>query len=381
MIKFMRIGIDARLLEREMTGIGRVVAGILNHIRLLDKDNEYFLFSFCELENYRKKGFKVIATGEKKLIPSKIYSSIWLNFVLPRYIKKNKIDLFFFPTALVPKVNLKCKTVILLGDVFHKVDKRYHPFLYRKYLDLFLNSSIKKSDLILTISQNSKKDIINFYNTPEEKIKVVYLAADENFKPRSLALDQREHLIKKYNLPSNFVLYVGNIDFRKNIDAIIEVADILVNKKKKDIYFVLACGTSFRYKSVIKRSQKIKKGHLIFLTHAESKDTPFMYNLADIFFFPSFYEGFGLTPLEAMQSGVPVITSNTSSLPEVVGEGGIMREPNDYEGFADDILRLLEDKDFYDKMRRQGIEQAKNFSWENTTKEIIKLFNQTYETQ
>jgi glycosyltransferase involved in cell wall biosynthesis len=372
----MRIGIDARLLEREMTGIGRVVVGILNYIHSLDKDNEYFLFSFGDLENYRQKGFKVIPTGQNKLIPSKIYSPIWLNFVLPHYIKKNNIDLFFFPSALIPKVNLKCKALILLGDVFHKVDKRYHPFLYRKYLDLFLSSSIKKSDLILTISQNSKKDIINFYNIPEEKIKVIYLAADENFKPRLLTIEQREYLIKKYNLPSNFVLYVGNIDFRKNIDAIIEVADILVNKKKKDIYFVLAGGASFRYKSVIKRSKKIKKGHIIFLNKVDSKDIPFIYNLAKIFFFPSFYEGFGLTPLEAMQSGLPVVASDTSSLPEVIGKAGLMHDPRDYEGFAKDIMKLLGDKDFYDKIREQGIEQAKNFSWEKTTKEIVKIFNQ-----
>jgi glycosyltransferase involved in cell wall biosynthesis len=374
----MKIGIDARLLEREMTGIGRVVAGILNHICSLDKDNEYFLFSFGDLENYRKKGFTVIPTGRNKLIPPKIYSPIWLNFVLPRYIKKNNIDLFFFSSTLIPQVNLKCKTVILLGDVFHKIDKRYHPFLYRKYLDLFLDSSIKKSDLILTISQNSKKDIINFYNVAEDKIKVIYLAADENFKPRSLTSDQRERLIKKYNLPSKFVLYVGNIDFRKNINAIIEVADILVNKKRKDIYFVLVPGSSRRDRAIIKKSQKIKKGHIIFLNNIEREDVHFMYNLADVFFFPSFYEGFGLPPLEAMQSGVPVITSNTSSLPEVVGERGIMREPNDYEGFANDILKLLEDKNFYQEMRNKEIEQAKKFSWEKTTKEIIEIFKEAY---
>jgi glycosyltransferase involved in cell wall biosynthesis len=375
----MRIGIDARLLEREMTGIGRILTGILNHICSLDKDNEYFLFSFGDLENYRKKGFTVIPTGRNKLIPPKIYSPIWLNFVLPRYIKKNNIDLFFFPSALIPQVNLKCKTVILLGDVFHKIDKRYHPFLYRKYLDLFLDSSIKKSDLILTISQNSKKDIINFYNVAENKIKVIYLAADENFKPRSLTSDQRERLIKKYNLPSKFVLYVGNIDFRKNINVIIEVADILVNKKKKDIYFVLVPGSSRQDRAIIKKSQKIKKGHIVFLNNIEREDVHLMYNLADVFFFPSFYEGFGLPILEALQSGLPVVASNTSSLPEVIGNGGIMCNPKDYDAFVESMIKLLENKDFYDEMKIRGIEQAKKFSWEKTTEEIIEVFNQIYE--
>ena len=375
----MRIGIDARLLEREMTGIGRILREILNRIPALDKNNEYFLFSFGNLENYKKKGFKVVSTGRNKLIPLKIYSPIWLNFILPRYIKKNNIDLFFFPAALVPKVNLKCKTVILLGDVFHKVNKRYHPFLYRKYLDLFLNSSIKKSDLIITISNHSKKDIINLYNPPEEKIKVIYLAADENFTPRSLTLDQRERLIKKYNLPSNFILYIGIIDFRKNINAIIKTADILVNREKKDVYFVLIGRPALDYKNIIKKSQKIKAGHIIFLD-VESKDIPFIYNLANVFFFPSFYEGFGLPPLEAMQSGTPVVASNASSLPEVIGEGGgLMREPDDYQGFANDILKLSEDKNFYQKIKEKGVEQAKKFSWLKTTEEIIEVFNQIYE--
>jgi len=375
----MRIGIDARLLEREMTGIGRFLIGFLDSVPKLDTENEYFLFSFGNLENYKKRGFKIIQTRRNKLIPSKIYSPIWLNFILPHYIGKNNIDLFFFPSAITPQVNLKCKTIILLCDVFHKVNEKYHPFLYRKYLDLFLNSSIKKSDLILTISQNSKKDIINFYNVPEEKIKVIYLAADGKFRPRLLSINQRNSLIRKYNLPQKFILYVGIIDFRKNIDAIIEVADILVNRKKKDIYFILVPGLGGRDEPFIKKSQKIKKGHIIFLNNVERKDIPIMYNLADIFFFPSLYEGFGLSPLEAMQSGLPVITSNTSSLPEVVGKAGIMREPNDYEGFSSDIIKLLEDKKFYNKVKKQGLKQAKKFSWQKTTEEIVKLFNRIYE--
>lgn len=375
----MRIGIDARLLEREMTGVGRVVVGILDHIHSLDKNNEYFLFSFGDLENYKKKGFTTVSTGRNKLIPSKIYSPLWLNFILPRYIKKNNIDLFFFPSALVSKVNLKCKTVILLGDVFHKVNKKYHPFLYRKYLDLFLNSSIKRSDFIITISNHSKRDIINFYNIPEDKIRVIYLAADENFKPRSFTSEQRERLIKKYNLPSKFVLYVGNIDFRKNINAILKVAEIFANREKRDIYFILVSGPSRRYMTIInKKKQKIKKDNIIILNDIEREDLPLMYNLADVFFFPSFYEGFGLPVLEAIQSGLPVVASNSSSLPEVIGEGGIMCNPKDYDAFAKNIIKLLENKNFREEMKKKGIQQAKNFNWERTTKEVVNLFNQIH---
>ena len=377
----MRIGIDTRLLERERTGISRILEGILNHTLSLDKNNEYFLFSYGNLEGYKKKGFKIISTGQNKLIPRKIYSLIWLNFILPDYIKKNNIDLFFFPGSLVPIVNLKCKKVILLCDIFHKINKKYHPFFYRKYLDLFLNISIKKSNLILTISENSKRDIINFYKVSEGKIKTVYLAAGKEFRPRLLTSEQKEYLIKKYSLPPSFILYIGVIDFRKNINAIIKTADILINIGNKDIYFVLIGRLALKHKKIIRESQKIKKGHIIFLNDIEKKDIPLFYNLANIFFFPSFYEGFGLPPLEAMQSGTPVIASNASSLPEIVGEGGMMREPNDYQGFSNDILKLLENRNFYESMVEKGIEQAKKFSWGKTTEEIIKVFNQTYESK
>jgi glycosyltransferase involved in cell wall biosynthesis len=158
----------------------------------------------------------------------------------------------------------------------------------------------------------------------------------------------------------------------------------LVNREKKDVYFVLIGRPALDYKNIIKKSQKIREGHIIFLD-AESKDIPFIYNLANVFFFPSFYEGFGLSPLEAMQSGTPVVASNASSLPEVIGEegggGGLMREPNDYQGFANDILKLSEDKNFYQEIREKGVEQAKNFSWRKTTEEIIEVFNQIYETE
>jgi len=377
----MRIGIDTRLLERERTGIGRVLEGILSHIISLDKNNEYFLFSYGSLKNYQEKGFKIVSTGRNKLIPLKVYSPIWLNFILPGYIKKNNIDLFFFPSSLIPMVRLKCKKIILLCDIFHKINKKYHPFLYRKYLDLFLNISIKKSNLILTISKNSKKDIINLYKVLKEKIKIIYLAAGEEFRTRPLTSEQKEYLIKKYNLPPNFILYIGIIDFRKNIDAIIKTADILINRDKKDIYFVLIGRLALKHKEIIRESREIKKGHIIFLDVIERKDIPLFYNLANVFFFPSFYEGFGLPPLEAMQSGTPVITSNTSSLPEVIGESGLMNEPNDFQGFADNILKLSDNRNFYENMVKKGIEQAKKFSWAKATEEIIKVFNQIYESE
>ena len=370
----MRVGIDARLLEKKMTGVGRYLFNILKHIPKVDTENDYFLFSYGGLPQWENAAIKSVSTFRfaPKGVFQKIISPVWLNFVLPKYLEKYKINLFFSPNHFLPLKKLKSKSIIVVHDVFHKVHPNFHPFYYRKYVDFFLPRSMKNSDLIITISESSKKDIIKFYKVPETKIKVIYEAASETFRPRNLTLEQKEKIKAKYHLPDRFILYTGVIEERKNIEGIIKIADLLKDKTKTPILLFGRIGHHGKkyLKEIRKRTNIQYKGFV------EGKDLPYIYNLAAIFLFPSFYEGFGLPVLEAMQSGLPVVTSNTSSLPEILGEEGIMHNPKDYEGFARGIIKLLDNKDFYDKIKKQGIRQAQNFSWQKTTREVVKIFNQ-----
>lgn len=369
----MRIGIDARLLERKMTGVGRYLLNILRYISEYDNQNDYFLFSYGKLSQYEKGKIKSVSTLNftPQGVFQKLISPFWLNFVLPKCLEKYKIDLFFSPNHFLPFKKIKAKSIIVIHDVFHKVDKKFHPFYYRVYVDFFLPRAIRNSNLIITISDCSKKDIIKFYNVPEAKIKVIYEAADDIFRPQNLIPEQKEELERKYNLPEKFILYTGVLEERKNIEGVIKIADLLKDKTETPILLFGKIGHGG--KKYLRELQK--RENIQYKGFVKSKDLPYLYNLATIFLFPSFYEGFGLPVLEAMQSGLPVVASNASSLPEVIGEGGIMHNPKDYEGFATDIIKLLEDKDFYDKMREKGIERAKNFNWGKTTKEIVETFN------
>jgi glycosyltransferase involved in cell wall biosynthesis len=329
------------------------------------------------LPQYEKERIKSIPT--LKFIPQGIFqkaiSPFWLNFVLPKYLEKHNIDLFFSPNHFLPLKKIRPKSIVVIHDVFHKIDKNFHPLYYRKYADFLLARAVKNSELIVTVSESSKKDIIRFYNAPEEKVKVVYEAADEIFQPRNLSEFEKIKLREKYNLPEKFILYIGVLEERKNIDGIIKIADLIKDKTETPIFLFGRIGhKGNQYIKEIKKRRNIQyKGFV------ENQDLPYVYNLATIFLFPSFYEGFGLPVLEAMQSGVPVLTTNTSSLPEVVGNGGLMHNPKDYDGFAKDIMKLLEDKDFYDRLKNKGLEQAKKFNWKKTTKDIVNLFNQIYE--
>ena len=165
----MNIGIDARILERKMTGIGRYLNSLLKEIPVVDKENNYFLFTY---ENLRiENTFYINITTGKSFIPQKLFAPIWINLIIPKFLKKNKIDLFFSINQLTPlRKSSTTKYILVLHDVIYKVDKTFHPFIYRKYLQFFTYFSIRKSDLIITVSNYSKQDILKHYKIDGQKI-------------------------------------------------------------------------------------------------------------------------------------------------------------------------------------------------------------------
>lgn len=366
----MNIGIDARLLERRMTGIGRFLETFLKVLPTIDNENKYFLFSYEELtiNNY----FKVIKTV-KNFLPQKVFSPIWINMILPRFLKKYKIDIFFSINQLIPLIKIKnIKYILVLHDVIYKVDKTFHPFIYRKYLQFFTYFSVKNSDLIITVSEFSKKDILKYYKLNERKIKIIYEAADREFKILNLSEKQKKDLRKKFNFPQQVVLYVGMVENRKNITAILKIADEIYTKRQ-DIKFVIIGKKGYGAEKLFNEIKKRK--NIIYLENIDDKELKEIYNISSVFLFPSFYEGFGFPPLEAMQSGLPVVASNTTSLKEIINSGGLLNDPNDIKSFSKDILKLIENKNFYNEVRSKGIERAKNFNINKTVKETVDLFN------
>jgi len=369
----MKIGIDARLLERNMTGIGRYLENVVKNIYSFDKKNEYVLFTYKKFPKFKETNVQNVSTmdiGASSMV-TKIKSALWLHLVLPFFLKKEKIDIFFSPNTLLPFFKTTKKNVVTVHDVFHLVNPKFHSFFYRVYVSLFLSRSVKSADLVFTVSNASKKDIVNFLKIKEEKIVVAYLAADSRFIPRSLSLEDRHFYTEKYKLPDRFVLYLGVLEERKNIEGIIKIADELLGKT--DIPIVLAGKVGHGGEKYLKEIEKRK--NIFYCGFFDDVDLPYIYNIADIFLFPSYYEGFGLPPLEAMKSGVPVITSNTSSLPEVVGEGGILLDPNDHKSFVKAIMLLQFNPRERTRLIEEGIKQAEKFDFMRTARMTIEALN------
>lgn len=367
----MNIGIDARLLERKITGIGRFLIILLENFPLYDKKNTYYLFTYDKVE-FRSDFYKNIPTI-KSFIPQKIFSPIWCNFILPVFLKKHKIDILFSVNQVVPLIKIKsCKYISVVHDVIYKADPSFLPFIYRKYLQSFAYFSVKVSDMIITVSEYSKSDILKHYKINPEKIKVVLQSANKLFQPKLLTEGEKQAFKKKFGLKKEVVLYVGMIENRKNVQTILKVADLFVDKRKELIFVLIG---KIGYGGAKIKKEISKRDNVIHLMNIDDETLNNFYNTSDVFLFPSLYEGFGYPPLEAMQCGLPVIASDNTSLKEIIADGGILCNPNDFMKIFDEINKLLDDENFREIMKRAGIERAKNFTLEKSVVQIVELFN------
>ena len=275
----------------------------------------------------------------------------------------------FYPGNLITTVH----------DICHVAMRQFFPgALKHIYSDQFLRMVLRKSDFVITVSNFSKSEIINYFNIPEEKIRVIYNGVNPMFRP--IGQEQRNAVLKKYNLPSEFLLYIGNVKPHKNITGLIE-SYIMALKQNSSLPALVISG---RYNQLITATPNLRKllaskeieSKIIFAGYLPTVDLPAIYSQALIFLFPSFYEGFGLPNLEAMACGTPVITSNCSSIPEVVENSAILIDPYNSEMIADAILNLAGNTELQQTYRERGLRQAQKFSWNKSACKHVAVYNQ-----
>jgi glycosyltransferase involved in cell wall biosynthesis len=367
----MKIGIDARLLSTKIRGTSRYLSNVIKYIPQFDQRNQYYIFQYEDIPQNQK--FYSYISIKRSVLPRQIYEHYWLNFILPNLLSDLEIKIFFTPYVFVPFIKRNWKNVIAIHDSLTKVCKEYYTFHYRKYMDLLVPPSVKRSDAIVTVSKSAMNDIIKYYDVKKEKIQYLHLWTDDKYHPIDVSNDEKQFILNKYNLPDKFIFFVSVLEERKNIDGIIKISDLLF-QRGIDIKFVLVGREGYGYDK-ISNEIKIRDNRIIHLKEVDEQDLVLLYNIATIFLFPSHYEGFGLPPLEAMKCGLPVITSNNSSLPEVVGNGGLLGNSDDYNFFANNIIELLRNQNLYSLMKTKAIEQSKKFTPERHITELVNIFN------
>ena len=234
---------------------------------------------------------------------------------------------------------------------------------------------------IIAVSENTKQDIIELCGVSPEKIKVIYSGIGRQYRKinNNAGGQNFTSVQKKYNLPKKFILYLGTLEPRKNVEGVIQAYNELriKNRELADVKLVIAGGSGWKVKNIFKEWGKSKyKDDIKFLGYVGADDKAYLYNLAALFVYPSFYEGFGFPPLEAMACGVPVVCSTVSSLPEVAGEAAIMADPYNITEIATAMELILTSYDLRNNLIRKGLEQAGRFSWKKSAEKYLEVFKE-----
>jgi glycosyltransferase involved in cell wall biosynthesis len=364
----VKVAIDARKLHD--FGIGTYIRNLLRQLARLDSSTEYILL--CgrgDLDAAAQLGpnFRTV------LEPSPNYS-IREQFHVPWVLLRERPDVFHAPHYILPPA-VRCRSLVTIHDTIHLEFPQYLPNrLAYGYARASMWSAAHRSARILTVSEASKRDILKFFNVPPEKVVVVYNAIDERFSCEPLPEDVAR-VRARFQLDQRFVLYVGNIKPHKNVERLIEAFQALRRRDLNDIK-LLIIGDEISSFPALRRAvhrHKLHK-HVRFLGYLPDETLAILYRLASVFVFPSLYEGFGLPPLEAMASGTPVVTSNVSSLPEIVGDAAILVDPYSVDAIEDGMRRVLTDPILAADMRRKGLLRARQFSWQQSVAKTLAIY-------
>lgn len=367
----MNIGIDIRASKwYRGTGIGTYTYQLINAINNLKSNDKFTLFSDNSLIDIKfNHNFKI------DIIPSKETNNFWDNVKTPPQLKCNTLDIYHSPqNGIGLPLEHNVPFVITLHDT---IPLHMPETVGDNYLKLFNNqmsSIIKRCDGIITVSEFSRQDIAKDFGFPKEKIYVTYLASEPIYRPLNKNICN-EILKKYYSIPNNYILYVGGFSPRKNICGLIEAFSIVEKKLPKDMKLVIAGNKGKSYQIYKTLSEKLNISEkVLFPGFIPMEHMPYLYNGAKLLVYPSFYEGFGLPPIEAMSCGIPVIASNVTSIPEILGDSALLCSPNDISDLSDKILMCTYDENIRNKLIKSGFDKSNSLTWNETAKNTISSY-------
>jgi len=363
----MLIAIDASTISTQ-GGPRTYVLGLLDALFSLDRENEYLVFYNDPIHLGRfPLAREIVLPGKNPL------ARLWREHVLlPLTCRRERVDLLHCPKSAIPFFS-PCPTVVTLHDLIPLRHPETEKLVAQLYWRLQIPIAARRSNFIITDSEHARQEIMADFQVAPERIKAVMLG----FNPDML--EQREStdaaaIRLKYGLPDAYILYVGTIQPRKNIDTMIKAYHRLTKQRNMPMLVIVGRKGWLYDKLFALIAELGLTEKILFTGFVPDEELPYIYDGATVFIYLSFFEGFGLPPLEAMACGIPVVTSDTTSLPEVVGEAGIAVPPADIERVMAAIVRLLDDPGHAAILGKRGRERAKLFSWEAAARETLEIY-------
>ncbi len=361
----MRICIDAR--SPGYAGILNYASCLLRSLGEIDQTNEYIIVSDHE-------GQWPLPGAEETIVPSNnpLRWTIWSNTQFAKILEAKKVDVYHSLKHITAFRGKSKKTVTFHSARFFLFPEHYKWYDFA-YWRMMYPIAAKKYDCVITVSEAERANYAKYIGVPEKKFRVIHLAADTRFHiiENDRKLQETKHT---FNLPDRFILFVGRLLPVKNLENIIKAYHLAKKRKKLEHKLVLVGKASWHSKTLQSLVCELGLHHDVVFTGPIFDELPCVYNLADLFVFPSYYEAFPAVPLEAMACGVPVITARAGGLPEVVGDAAILVSPTNVDELADAMIQVLSSNELRASMAQKGLERPRLFSWERCAREHLQVY-------
>ena len=375
----MKIGFDAKRAYQNFTGLGNYSRDLIENLIKDFPNNQYVLFSPKDSENPRLN-FLSQHENISSVFPenkiNKTFQGLWRTINMEKSIIKNEIDIYHGLSNEIPRIrNKNIPYVVTVHDLIFKRYPRNYRTIDRKIYNIKYKYAVKHSDLTIAISEQTKKDIVEFYNISPDKIKVVYQTCHKNFRKDYLP-ESLTSIKEKFNLPNEFLLNVGTIETRKNLIAVIHAMNIM----KIDIPLVVV-GKKTAYMNFLKiqiKKLNFNTNKIIFLEDVSINDLPVIYKLSSLFVYPSIFEGFGIPILESLYCKTPVISSNGSCFSEAGGPFSKYVNPENQEEFAFQIEECLTNENLRSEMIKMGFKHAQKFNPKELSKNLFDVYQSLF---
>ena len=380
----MKIGLSGYYLSNPTSGYGRSISYLLPALAKIDKENHYIIFTSENIEAKLPANFEIEVVPLKVGFWSESFARFrWDHFQVPKAAFKAGVDMLHYPYPTLPFPKQKFPLVVSINKIIRWKFKEYRKGFLTKIRQFFKEISFKRAANIIVPSIATKMDIINTFHISNDKIDIIPYGKNPIFK-KGITAGEGEMIKKRYNLKTPFIFYVGSFDFRKNLKRLIRSFASVV-RKRPELNLIIAGGIStvvspfvFSFDDMaLYASEHGISDEVHFIRLVPTKDLWVLYNLASAFIYPSLYEGFATAVIEAMSCGCPVVTSNTSCLPEIVGDAGLLVDPYNEASLAAAIEKSVSDYNLRRNLIIKGQKRAEIFSWEQTAKDTLKIYQKT----
>ncbi|MBA2679278.1 MAG: glycosyltransferase family 4 protein [Ktedonobacteraceae bacterium] len=375
----MKIGINGMFFQFPASGSGQYLSHLLNAIAEIDKKNDYTLFGPGPVENNSTYPYEIARVPGFATRNENIEKVMWEQFTGPAAVHKAGMDLFHVP-YFAPPLLPRTPTIVTIHDVIPLRLPAYQPNgRVKAYMNLVARAAWRAS-MIITVSEHAKQDIIEVLKLPAERIRVIYEAAGEEYQP-VIDSGKLAEAQARYEVGDRYIFYLGGLDQRKNVPQLIRAFAQVYQQVGDPNLRLLIAGNPDKQKGPFFPDPRPVAAELGITEQVKyhfiaEEDKAAMYSGASLFVFPSLYEGFGLPPLEAMGCGAPVVCSNRTSLPEVVGDAALSVDPNDIQALVEAMWSVLTNSDLRADLRMRSLKRAQQFSWQKTASETVAVYEE-----